>query len=179
MSKILFSTFPKTVKPKYFSLLTVDIFQKHFDTISTLKHSKGLDSDGVLAVIRKDLIESGFEVEKSKKSTDKVFRPVFFGENAQPTVQYEIDAFHNEWKCGLEVEAGRAWMGNAVYRDLIQSLVMVELEHLIISVPQTYKYKSNSKNMISKDYENAKNLIDTIYSHTRFRLPYDLTLIGY
>jgi len=26
-------------------------------------------------------------------------------------------------------------MGNAVYRDLIQALVMVELEHLILAVP--------------------------------------------
>jgi hypothetical protein len=179
MSKIIFSTFPKTGKPKDYALLVVDIFQKHFDTISTLNLTKGLDSDGVLAVLRKDLTDNGFEVEKSKKQEDKIYRPVFFGENAQPTVKYEIDAFHNQWKCGLEVEAGRAWMGNAVYRDLIQSLVMIELEHLIIAVPQTYKYKSKGKNLVSRDYENAKNLIDTIYSHSRFKLPYDLTLIGY
>ena len=70
-------------------------------------------------------------------------------------------------------------MGNAVYRDIVQSLVMVELEHLILAVPQTYKYKSNGKDLISRDYENAINLIDTIYNHSRFKLPYDLTLIGY
>ena len=179
MTKILFSTFPKTVKPKDFSIAVVNVFEKHFDEISTVKLKKGLDSDGVLAILRDDLLKLGFEVEKSKKKEDKIFRPVFFGENAQATVKYEIDAFSYEWKCGLEVEAGRAWMGNAVYRDLIQSLVMVELEHLIIAVPQTYKYHSNDKDLISKDYENAKNLIDTIYSHTRFKLPYDLTLIGY
>ncbi|MEQ8533693.1 MAG: hypothetical protein RIB86_17695, partial [Imperialibacter sp.] len=121
----------------------------------------------------------GFEVESGKRKEDKVFRPVFFGENGQPTVKYEIDGFNHEFKCGIEVEAGRAWMGNAVYRDLIQGLVMVELEHLILVVPQTYKYKSNGKNLISRDYENSKNLIDTIFSHSRFKLPYDLTLIGY
>ena len=157
----------------------VEVFRAHLNKISTVELKKGLDSDSVLAIIRRDLVKIGFEVEKSKKRDDKIYRPVFFGENAETTVKYEIDAFNSQWNCGLEVEAGRAWMGNAVYRDLIQSLVMVELEHLILAVPQTYKYKSNEKNLISKDYENAKNLIDTIYSHTRFKLPYDLTLIGY
>jgi len=117
--------------------------------------------------------------KRAKKREDKIFRPVFFGENAEAAVKYEIDGFNDQSKCGLEVEAGRAWMGNAVYRDLVQSLVMVELEHLILAVPQTYKYKSNGKNLISKDYENAKKLIDTIFSHSRFKLPYDFTLIGY
>ena len=41
-------------------------------------------------------------------------RPVFFGENAQPELQYQIDAWHPQWLAGLEIEAGRAWMGNAV-----------------------------------------------------------------
>lgn len=179
MTRVSFSTFPKTIKPKDFSIKVVELFNKHFDTISTVRLEKGLDSDGVLRVLRDDLLLLGFEVEKSKKKEDKIFRPVFYSENAQATVQYEIDAFNNDWKCGLEVEAGRAWMGNAVYRDLIQSLVMVELEHLIFAVPLTYKYNSNGRSLISKDYENAKNLIDTIYSHSRFKLPYDLTLVGY
>lgn len=179
MSDIRFSTFPKTEKPKEFALGVVNVFKNHLGEISTVDLEKGLDSDTVLGIIRKDLVEIGFEVEKSKKKEDKIFRPVFFGENAETTVKYEIDGFNNKWNCGLEVEAGRAWMGNAVYRDIVQSLVMVELEHLILAVPQTYKYKSKGKNLISKDYENAKNLIDTIYSHSRFKLPYDLTLIGY
>lgn len=179
MTDIRFSTFPKTSKPKGFALEVVDVFKSHLTEISTIDLVKGLDSDTVLSIIRADLVKIGFDVEKSKKREDKIFRPVFFGENAEPTVKYEIDGFNDQWKCGLEVEAGRAWMGNAVYRDLVQSLVMVELEHLILAVPQTYKYKSKGKNLVSRDYENAKNLIDTIFSHTRFRLPYDLTLIGY
>ena len=179
MTQIRFSTFPKTEKPKNFALEVVEVFRTHLNKISTIDLKKGLDSDSVLAIIREDLVKIGFEVEKSKKRDDKIYRRVFFGENAETTVKYEIDAFNSKWNCGLEVEAGRAWMGNAVYRNLVQSLVMVELEHLILAVPQTYKYKSNGKNLISRDYDNAKNLIDTIFSHIRFRLPYDLTLIGY
>lgn len=101
------------------------------------------------------------------------------GKNGETTVKYEIDGFHNNHKCGIEVEAGRVWMGNAVYRNLIQGLVMVELEHLILAVPQTYKYKAKGKNLISRDYDNSRNLIDTIYRHSRFQLHNDLTLIGY
>ena len=63
--------------------------------------------------------------------------PECAGENAQPDLQYEVDAWHPEWKAGMEVEAGRAWMGNAVYRDLIQALVMVDMEYLFLAVPQT------------------------------------------
>jgi hypothetical protein len=179
MGKIIFSTFPKTVVPKKIALTVVEIFKNHFDIISTVNRVKGLNSDEVLDVIKEDLQKEGFEVEKGKNQHEKIYRPVFFGENAKPTVQYEIDAFHDHWKCGVEVEAGRAWMGNAVYRDLIQSLVMVDLEHLIIAVPQSYKYKSKGKDLISKDYEKTRNLIETLYNHSRFRLPYDLTLIGY
>lgn len=179
MADIIFCSFPKTERPKDFSINVANIFKTHIASISTVDLAKGLESDEVLEKLRTDLEALGFEVEKSKKKIDKIHRPVFFGDNGEPTVSYEIDAFHKEWKCGLEIEAGRAWMGNAVYRDLVQSLVMVELEHLILAVPQTYKYNSNGKSLISKDYENAKNLIDTIFSHTRFRLPYSLTLIGY
>ena len=44
------------------------------------------------------------------------------------------------WLAGLEIEAGRAWMGNAIYRDLVQALVMVDLDHLILAVPQARLY---------------------------------------
>ena len=36
-------------------------------------------------------------------------------------------------------------MGNAVYRDLIQAMVMVDLEHLILGVSMIYKYQSGGR----------------------------------
>jgi hypothetical protein len=45
--------------------------------------------------------------------------------------------YHPDWRCGLEIEAGRAWMGNAVYRDLIQALVMVQIGHLVLAIPNS------------------------------------------
>jgi hypothetical protein len=70
-------------------------------------------------------------------------------------------------------------MGNAVYRDLIQASVMVGVEHLLLAVPNTYKFKSSGKTTISKDYENTRDLAEAIYGHSRVSLPYRLVVIGY
>jgi hypothetical protein len=91
---------------------------------------KGLTSDAVLAVLHPQLEALGFQVEKGKVREQKIERPVFFGENGIPALRYQIDAYHPGWRCGLEVEAGRAWMGNAIHRDLIQALVMVQVDHM-------------------------------------------------
>jgi hypothetical protein len=140
---------------------------------------KGLTSDAVLAQLRPDLSSLGFAVELGKTSGTKIKRPVFFGENGAPELQYEIDAFHAEWRCGLEIEAGRAWMGNAVYRDLIQALVMVQLECLVLAVPNRYRYQSGGRSTMSKDYENTCAVADALFGHSRIRMPYRLVLIGY
>ena len=42
----------------------------------------------------------------SKRVKDKIRRPVFFGEYAQPDLQYEVDTWHPEWWAGLEIETG-------------------------------------------------------------------------
>lgn len=101
MADIIFCSFPKTERPKDFSMNVVNVFKTHIANISTIDLVKGLESNEVLEILRTDLEGLGFEVEKSKKKTDKIHRPVFFGDNGEPTVSYEIDVFHNEWKCGL------------------------------------------------------------------------------
>jgi hypothetical protein len=141
--------------------------------------SKGLTSDQVLNVIRPDLIDLGFSVEAGKLKEDKIERPVFFGVDGEPTLRYEIDAYHKEWRCGLEVEAGRAWMGNAVYRDLIQALVMVQVDVLALAIPNEYKYKSSGRDTSSHDFENARSVCEALYGHARISFPYSLLLIGY
>jgi hypothetical protein len=136
-------------------------------------------SDEVLGVMRGDLIHLGFDVETGKRRGDKIERPVFFGENGQPTLMYEVDAYHKEWRCGLEVEAGRAVMGNAIYRDLIQALVMVQVDVLMLAVPNAYKYRSGGRLTISHNYDKTVSVVETLYSHSRFEFPYDLVVIGY
>ena len=70
-------------------------------------------------------------------------------------------------------------MGNTVYRDLIQALVMVNVDHLILAVPIVYKYQSQRKKMVSREYESAKTIADALYGHSRIAMPYGLTMIGY
>jgi hypothetical protein len=136
------------------------VFRTHEHDIATKINDKGLKSDGVLSLIGPDLIDIGFQIEVSKRKADKIERPVFYGENGIPTLRYEIDAYYPDWRCGLEVEAGRGWMGNAVYRDLIQAAVMVGVEYLCLAVSNTYKYQSSGKPATSRDYENTRQLAE-------------------
>jgi hypothetical protein len=161
-STISFSTFPRTEPPPDFVEEVAAVFRRHETEVATETSDKGLKSDDVLALLGPDLREIGFQVEASKKKVDKLQRPVFFGENGTPTLRYEIDAYHPEWKCGLEVEAGRGWMGNAVYRDLIQAAVMVGVEYLCQAVCNIYRYKSGGKPATSRDYENTRQVAEAI-----------------
>ena len=176
---VRFSTFPRTQMPPAFIEKVIAVFERHSGDISTVRLEKGLTSDEALAVLRSDLVALGFEVEAGKRTKDKIKRPVFFGENAQPDLQYEVDAWHPEWCAGLEVEAGRAWMGNAVYRDLIQALVMVEMNHLLLAVPQAYRYKTSGRATLSRDYENTVSVAQALYGHSRVAMPFSLCVIGY
>jgi hypothetical protein len=179
MSNVRFTSFPRTQPPPGFTKALLQVFQKNEPLICTRTLEKGLTSDAVLSAIRSDLLQLGFTVEAGKQASDKIKRPVFFGENGQPDLQYEIDAFHAEWRCGLEVEAGRGWMGNAVYRDLIQALVMVDLDTLVLAVANTYRYQTGGRTTISRDYENTVAVADALFGHSRIAMPYRLVVLGY
>ncbi len=115
-SSMRFLTFSRTEPPPAF---VGDVIRMHEETFSIETNDKGLKSDDVLALIGPDLRHVGFQVEASKKKVDKLQRPVFFGENGHPTLRYEIDAYYEAWRCGLEAEAGRGWMGNAVCTKVV------------------------------------------------------------
>ena len=170
---------PKNRTPQEFTYSLVEVFPSVESSISTERLAKGLTSDKVLQILRPGLEELGFLVERGKEKAARLDRPVFYGEQGVPTLRYQIDAYHQGWCCGLEVEAGRAWMGNAVYRDVVQALVMVQVEHLILAVPISYKYKTSERTSISRDFKNTCAVADALYGHSRMRLPYDLTVIGY
>jgi hypothetical protein len=178
-STVRFATYPRTEPPRPFAEQIVAVFRKHESAISTETLGKGLTSDQVLAAIADDIKGLGVQVEAGKGKEQRIERPVFYGEEGRPVVRYQIDAYHPVWKCGLEVEAGRAWMGNAVYKDLVQATVMVEVDHLCLAVPNAYKYSSEGRSIVSKDFDNTRDLAEALYSHTRLKLPYSLLVIGY
>ncbi len=66
-------------------------------------------------------------------------------------------------------------MGNAIYRDLIQAMVMSGVETLVLAVSNIYKYKGGP----SHDYDNTIRVAEALYGHSRFALPYTLALVGY
>ena len=176
---VRFVSFPRTEPPAAFCAELASMFAAREAQIGTRGLKKGLTSNEVLAVLRDDLVKLGFQVESGKQKHNKIQRPVFFGENGEPTRKYEIDAYHPVWRCGFEVEAGRAWMGNAIYRDLIQGLVMVQVDTLVLAVPNGYRYKSGGREVVSSDYDNTISVAETLYGHSRFKLPYTLVVLGY
>jgi len=179
LSSIRYSTFPRTATPPGFTEAIVSAFKGKEETIATVDLEKGLTSDAILHILRPELMAIGFSVEQGKMISDKIKRPVFFGENGAATLQYEVDAFHPEWRCGLEIEAGRATEGNAIYRDLIQALVMVDLDCLVLAVPNGYRRKSLGRTVVSKDYARTCAVADALFGHSRIRMPYRLLVIGY
>lgn len=178
-SSIRYSTFPRTEPPPHFADQIVAVFKKHEATIATELLQKGLTNDAVLRVLCGDLEDMGFEVESGKRRQQKIERPVFFGENGAPRLNYQVDAYHDRWNVGMEVEAGRAWMGNAVYRDLIQAAVMVGVDTLVLAVPNIYRYQTSGRSTASNDYSNTLDVADALFGHSRLRLPYRLVVIGY
>ncbi len=171
--------FPSTEPPPTFAAQIAAVFLRYRPQIDTVALKKGLTSNEVLAVVRDELVALGFHVEAGKASADKLKRPVYFGLQGEATRKYEIDAYQPEWRCGLEIEAGRAWMGNAVYRDLVQAMVMVDVDILILAAPITYKFNSTGRNTSSNDFDNTLSVVSAIYGHSRVKIPYKLLLIGY
>jgi hypothetical protein len=55
----------------------------------------------------------------------------------------------------------------------------VQVDYLVIAVPNGYRYQSGKRAVISSDYSNALSVIETLYGHSRVTLPYRLILIGY
>lgn len=157
----------------------VDVITEHSNEIDS-RCVRGLTSDDVLAHIAGDLVSLGYLVESGKKSTQKIRRPVLFGEDGVERVSYEIDAFHDAYGIAVEMEAGRGARGNAVYRDLIRTSLIVGAKYLVLGVMIEYRHQSSGNEVVVHSYEEAKGLIEAIYSSGRLGLPFQgLLLVGY
>jgi hypothetical protein len=73
--------------------------------------SNSITSDEALAALRPSLEALDLEVEAGKKKSQKIRRPVLFGERGHEDMAYEVDAFHPSLGIALEVEAGRGARG--------------------------------------------------------------------
>jgi hypothetical protein len=174
----LWKYYPPSVRPPAWVQPVIDVFGEARHAIDSASIST--TSDKALALLRTGLEELDFEVEAGKKRVQKIRRPVLFGEYGHEDMAYEVDAFHPDKGIALEVEAGRGARGNAVYRDLIQTSLLVDAEYLVLAVQTGYRHKSGGKDIVVHSYRDTMNLLNAIYASNRLRLPLaGILLIGY
>ncbi len=178
MTSIRFTTFPSTRPPPEFVVSAYRVFVEQEHAIGT-ELGNNAKSNAVLAAVRPGLSALGYAVEGSDEQNKRINRPVFFGENGYPSLNYQVDAFHPDYDCGIEIEAGRATRSNAIYRDIVQAMIMTQVSHLIIAVPLVYRYQSAGKPSESLDYQITVEVARAIYGHDRVSLPFGLTVLGY
>jgi hypothetical protein len=174
----LWKYYPSSVRPPSWVQPVIDVFGKTRHAIDSA--SASTTSDKALALLRTGLEALDFEVEAGKKRAQKIRRPVLFGEHGHEDMAYEVDAFHAGLGIALEVEAGRGARGNAVYRDLIQTSLLVDAKYLVLAVQNSYRHKSGGKNIVVHSYRDTMNLLNAIYASNRLTLPLaGILLIGY
>jgi hypothetical protein len=157
----------------------INVFLIHANEINS-KEVNDLTSDKVLSLISEDLAALGYQVETGKKAVQKIRRPVLFGEEGTERVAYEIDAFHNSMGIAVEIEAGRGARGNAVYRDLIRTSLIVGARFLVLGVMCEYRHQSSGREVTVRSFEDARGLIEAIFSSGRLGLPFEgILLVGY
>jgi hypothetical protein len=174
-----FVFYPPTLRPPSWTGEVLDVFSKAKDRIDT---TRGLQkkSDEVLTILRPHLEDLRFEVERGKKVGEKIQRPALFGEMGEPGHKYEVDAYRQDDGIVLEIEAGRAIKGNAIYRDLIQMSLMLDARFAIIAMPQLYRHKRTATTVEVPSYASGRRLLEAIYASPRLHLPFDgILLVGY
>lgn len=79
-----------------------------------------------------------------------------------------------------EVEAGRGARGNAIYRDLVRSSLIVGARYLALGVMQEYRHMSGSKPISVRSCAEAKDQLDAIFASGQLGLPFaGILLFGY
>jgi hypothetical protein len=161
--------YPRSERPPTWVRGVVAVFESQRMKLDTTTiHNK---SDVALSIIRPGLEGLGFRVEGGSNEP-VIYRPVHFGEGGVPDRQYQIDSYHPKLRVGLEVEAGRSIRGNAMYRDIIQVSLIVDLEYFVLAIPQRYRFMKGGKGkQEDRPFEYGLTILDAIYSSGRFRLP--------
>ena len=162
--------FPKSIDaPK----LLKDII-KCFEEIETEIDSEThqLRSNEVVKLICPYLEELGFQVETGKKACQRIRVPVLFGLDGKPEKSFDADAYHEEDRTVLEIEAGRAVMNYGFLKDLFEACMMYNVDYLVLVIRRIYR--------TSKDFEKVITFFDTLYASRRISLPLKgILVIGY
>lgn len=184
MSYPSWSYFPRNVRPPEWATSLVAVVAEHEKQIDSRplpkEDLKRLTSDVVLSKLRTGMEGLGYIVESGKAANQKITRPVLFGEDGKPSVSYDIDAFHDEMGIAVEVEAGRGSNGNANYRDIVRTSLLLDANYFALFMPLSYHFKSGGKPRVVSGFANTRNQLNAIYASERLRLPFaGLLLVGY
>lgn len=60
-----------------------------------------------------------------------------------------------------------------MYRDLIQTSLLVDARFLVLAVQVSYRHKTGGKEVVVQTYRNTRILLDAIYASQRLELPLD------
>jgi hypothetical protein len=173
--------FPHNEKPSPWVDDLLEVVKAAEGAICTETPREGLTSDTVLLALAPGMRLIGYDVESGKTTAGKVRRPVLFGENGMPTVTYEVDAAHDDLGVVVEVEAGRGARGNAAYRDVIRTSLILDARYLVLMMPVTYRISTGTVRATSVPaYRDARDMLDAIYASRRLPLPFaGVLLVGY
>jgi hypothetical protein len=170
MRTINWQYFPKSQEIPEHLTQVVSVFEKNAENIDSKKHQ--LTSNNVLEILRLDLENIGFIVERSKFQVDKIKVPVLYGRNGILEKYFDADGFNEKTKTVLEVEAGRGVTNYQFLKDLFQACMMHNVENLIIGIRNVYAKR--------KDFEIVITFFDTLFASNRLHLPLKgILLIGY
>jgi hypothetical protein len=162
--------YPLSKKPPGFVHDVVAVFDSVSSQISS--DSTNLASNEVLRHLLPGLEDLGFQVERGKRMEERIEVPVLFGAGGKPVKSFHADAYHRDYGCVIEVEAGRAVANNQFLKDLFQACMMHNVSHLVIAVRNVYRG--------NKDFERMDNWFQTLFASNRVTLPLEgIALIGY
>lgn len=166
--------FPQTNEISTHLTEIVKAFKNKSEEIDSEKHlgNENLESNKVLEILEPQLTKIGYEVEKSKKAEDKIKMPVLFGKNGKVELNFEVDAFSEQFKTVIEVEAGRAVCNYQFLKDFYESCMMNNVEYFVVAVKNIYRN--------SNDFEKVCDFFRALYSSNRMTIPLKgILVIGY
>ena len=148
----------------------IEAFKQNSILIDSEKDNVDLSSNEVLEIVRKDLEKISFIVETSFQHKDKIVFKI--QTKYHDELQFHADAYQEETKTIIEVEAGRAVVNYQFLKDFYQASVIKECDYLVIAVRNLYKN--------TKDFEKVSKFIDGFFNDDNFKIPLKgVLVIGY
>lgn len=165
-----YQLFPRSLKITQDLKNVLQAFEVVDEHINSQKNN--LNSNAVLALLKDNLMSAGYDVESGKGKSDKIPVPVLFGLNNKIDKEFNADAYNQNTKTVIEVEAGRATENNQFLKDIFQACMMHDVDWLVLAVREFYRTHN--------DFEIVYTFLETLYISNRLHLPLKgILLIGY